>query len=378
MDAVANSWGTCDPRFAAVRDAFEGNFADGLEVGAACAVTIDGQILVDLWGGATFSTGPAWAQDTMVEIRSATKGVAAICLHVLVDRGLVDLDAPVRRYWPELRADPTVRQVLTHEAGIPVIDAALPPNALTNWDVMAEAVAIQEPLWEPGERHGYHGVTFGWLVGQIVRSVTGDLIGPFLRDEVAGPLGAACFIGTPVSEHHRIAPLVVAPKSPDGIERPSLPQPDPASLMARMFAPVFPPISPQWNSAEFWSADIPVTNCICTARGLAQVYGELGAGGGSLVSRSTVDEMGIERVAGVDAVLEVDVRRALGFELRPSYAHDARPDTAFGHPGASGFLGFADPAAGIGFAYVKNAGWGGKPGTDTRAGRLIDALYGSL
>jgi CubicO group peptidase (beta-lactamase class C family) len=271
-----------------------------------------------------------------------------------------------------------VWQVLTHEAGIPVIDAALPANALIDWDVMADAVAAQEPLWEPGERHGYHGVTFGWLVGQIVRSVTGDLIGPFLRDEIAGPLGVDCFIGTPASEHHRIAPLVTAPRSPDGLPRPSLPQPHPESLMARMFAPVFPPISPPWNTPEFWSADIPVTNAICTARALAQIYGELGAGGGSLMSRATVEQMGVERVSGVDAVLEIDVRRTLGFELRPAYAHDARPDTAFGHPGASGFLGFADPAAGVGFAYVKNAGWGGEPGTDTRAARLIDALYEAI
>src|SRR4051812_36352578 len=150
-------------------------------------------------------------ENTLVETRSATKGVTALCMHILIDRGLVDLDAPVGRYWPQLRCDALVRHALAHSAGIPVIDKPLPPNALIDWDVMADAIAEQEPLWAPGEKVGYHGVTFGWLVGEVVRRVTGMTIGTFVQEEIAGPLGVDYFIGTPSSEHGRIAPMVVSP-----------------------------------------------------------------------------------------------------------------------------------------------------------------------
>jgi CubicO group peptidase (beta-lactamase class C family) len=372
------SSGHCDARFAAVRDAFESSFAAGFEVGAACAVVLDGVLVVDLWGGHTYEGGPEWRQDTLVETRSATKGVTAIALHLLIDRGLVDLDAPVRRWWPELRADPLVRHVLTHTAGIPIIDAPLADNAILDWDAIADAVAVQEPMWEPGAQQGYHGVTFGWLVGQVVRAVTGQLVGGLVRDEIAGPLDVDYSISTPASEHHRIAPLVLPPAAsrPDGSL--GFTSPEPGSVMARMFAPMFPPICPSWSSPEFRMADIPVTNGICTARALATIYGELGRGGGRLVSADTVAQMGALQTDGEDVIFGVPIRRSLGFELRADWQTDARPDTAFGHPGASGFLGFADPAAGVGFAYVKNAGWGGAPGTDPRAGVLIDALYDSL
>jgi CubicO group peptidase (beta-lactamase class C family) len=145
-----------------------------------------------------------------------------------------------------------------------------------------------------------------------------------------------------------------------------------------MFAPVFPPISPPWNSPEFWSAEIPVTNGICTARALARIYGDLAGASPTLTRADTVRRMGREQVAGTDAVLGIEVRRTLGFELRPSWSDDGRPPHAFGHPGAGGFLGFADPEAEVGFAYVKNAGWAGEPGQDPRAGRLIKALYAAM
>ncbi len=157
--------GSCDTRFAAVETAFRDNFAAGLEVGASVAVVVDGQLVVDLWGGRCWSDGPEWGETTLVETRSATKGIATACLLLLVDRGEVDLDAPVRRYWPELRADPTVRQALAHTAGIPVVDAPLADGAMVDWFAIARAVEIQEPEWEPGEKAGYHGLTFGWLVG---------------------------------------------------------------------------------------------------------------------------------------------------------------------------------------------------------------------
>jgi CubicO group peptidase (beta-lactamase class C family) len=372
--------GYCDPLFQAVEEAFVANFTAGVEVGAACAVIIDGRAVVDLWGGTCWRDGPPWTAETMVETRSATKGVAAACLHVLIDRGAIDLEAPLRRYWPELAADPLVRHALTHEAGIPVIDAELPENAILDWALMADAVARQPPEWSPGKRHGYHGVTFGWLVGELVRRVSGRGIGRFLREEITGPLAAEYFIGTPRSEHHRVAPLVAAPPRRDGRPTPQsfVSTLDPSSLAGRMYRPMFPPICPPWNSPEFREAEIPVSNGIGTARGLAAIYAELAAEGGRLVSRATAAALAQEWVAGTDAVLGIEVRRSLGFELPPLGAEHGRPPDAFGHPGASGFLAFADPHAHLGFAYVKNAGWNGEPGGDDRATTLVEALYASL
>jgi CubicO group peptidase (beta-lactamase class C family) len=368
--------GRCDPRFRAVADAFAANFAEGLEVGAACAVALDGALVVDLWDGVVRRGGQPWAADTLVETRSATKGVTALCLHVLIDRGLVDLDAPMRRYWPELRSDPLVRHVLAHSAGIPVIDQPLPPGALVDWEAMAQAVAAQEPLWEPGEKVGYHGVTFGWLVGEVVRRVSGMTIGTFVQREIAPLAGGDYFIGTPSTEHHRIAPMVASPAA-----RATAGTPAPANahdLAARMMAPVFPPISPPWNSPEFWSAEVPVANGICTARALATIYGTLAQGGGALVGAHAVRAMAEPVFDGIDEVQGLPVRRTLGFELAPPWEQAGRPDGAFGHPGAGGFVAFADPDAGVGFAYVKNAGSPTPGQPDPRGPRLVRALYDTL
>lgn len=368
--------GRCDERFRAVGEAFAANFGDGLEIGAACAVVVDGELVVDLWDGFVRPGGAPWVEDTLVETRSATKGVAALCLHMLIDRELVDLDAPVRRYWPELRADPLVRHALGHSAGIPVIDQPLPDGALVDWDTMAHAIAVQEPLWEPGTKVGYHGVTFGWLIGEVVRRVSGLTIGSFVQREIASAVGGEYFIGTPASEHHRIAPMFVSPaarSNPTPVDSPGA-----NDLAARMMAPVFPPVSPRWNSPEFWSAEIPVTNGICTARALAKIYGALARGGAPFVSEHAVASMATVVYDGVDEVQQIPVRRTLGFELAPPWEDAGRPDTAFGHPGAGGFIAFADTHARVGFAYVKNAGSPTPGQPDPRGPRIVRALYDSL
>ena len=372
--------GPCDPRFGPVREAFAANFADHGEVGAACAVVVDGELVVDLSGGHTSVGGPAWSLDTMVETRSTVKALTALCLHVLVDRDVVSLDDPVRRWWPELRADPQVRHALAHQAGIPVIDAPLPPGALVDWAIMRDAIAAQEPLWAPGERHGYHGVTFGWLVGEVIRRAGGTTVGGFLRREVTGPMELDYFIGTPRSEHRRIAPLLAPAPPPPGAKATSfLDTLDPGSLAARMYAPVLPPIAPPPNTPEFWSAEIPVTNGIGTARALAVIFGELARDGGTLLAAETVEAARAEQVAGPDAVVGVDVRRALGFELPAAWADDGRPPHAFGHSGAGGSIAFADTEARVGFAYVMNQIWGGGlERRDPRAPALIRATYASL
>ncbi|HET9732808.1 MAG TPA: serine hydrolase domain-containing protein [Acidimicrobiales bacterium] len=188
-------------------DAFRENFDAGLELGAACALVLDGRVVVDLWAGRTAIGGTEWAPDTLVDCRSATKALTALCLHLLVERGSVELDAPVRRYWPELRCDPTVRQALSHQAGIPVVDRA-GPGAVPDWQRMADAVAVQEPMWEPGDRHGYHGVSFGWLVGEPVRRLTGRPLPDVFATEIAGPLGLDSRMGTADTDPVRIATLV--------------------------------------------------------------------------------------------------------------------------------------------------------------------------
>jgi CubicO group peptidase (beta-lactamase class C family) len=372
--------GTCDSRFTVVASAFEENFADGLELGAACAVVIGGRVVVDIWDGRVGPRGDEWSADTLVDCRSATKGLTALCLHCLVDQGRVDLDVPLRRYWPELRADPTVRQALNHQAGIPVLDG-LSPGAILDWHTIAQATEAQAPLWEPGERHGYHGVTFGWLTGEPVRRLSGVTLSEFFQDHVAGPLGADCLIGTPASAHQRVAELVsglpahreVAPLPEAAADPGAAP-----SLTQRMYAPVLPPLAPSMNDPTFRSAVIPVTGATGTAAAFAAIYGEIALGGGRLLSAEAVDRMGAVEVEGMDAVLGIPVRRGLGFEFTPSWADDGRPEHCFGHPGAGGVVTFADTAAGIGFAYLNNAAWGGAPGKDLRAARLTQALYASL
>jgi CubicO group peptidase (beta-lactamase class C family) len=372
--------GRSDPRFDAVRDAFATNFTDHGEVGAACAVVVGGEVVVDVWGGHMWADGPRWAEDTMVETRSTVKGVTALLVHLLIDRGVVELDAPVRRWWPELRADPLVHHALSHSAGIPVVDAPLPDNGILEWDVIRDAIAVQQPEWEPGARHGYHGLTFGWLLGEVIRRATGTTVGQFLQQEVSGPLGVDYFIGTPASEHARVAPLLAPPPPPPGERATSFMSTlDPTSLAARMYAPVLPPIAPNPNSPEFRSAEIPVTNGIGTARALATIYGELARGGGRLVQATTVEAARSEQFDGTDAVLGIPARRALGYELTPHDATDGRPAHAFGHPGAGGSIAFADVDAGIGFAYVMNQIWGGgMERRDPRAASLIRATYESL
>jgi CubicO group peptidase (beta-lactamase class C family) len=371
--------GTCDPRFEAVREAFEANIAAGLEAGASCAVVVNGSRVVDVWGGvADTATGTPWEANTLVDCRSATKGLTALCLFLLVDRALVDLDAPLRRYWPELRVDPTVRQALSHQAGVPVIDD-LPRGAILDWEVMAEAVARQEPMWTPGERHGYHGASFGWLVGEPVRRLTRESLQAFLKREVLDSLDLDGFMGTPADHHGRLATLIWGLPShgetpmPQGVTAGT-----PPTLAQRMYAPVLPPLAPGMNDPAFRSAPIPVTGAAVTASVFAEIFGQLALGGGSLVSRSAATEMGSLEVEGEDAVLGIPVRRSAGYEMTPTWADDGRPSSCFGSPGGGGVVTFADPEAEIGFAYLNNASWSGPPGPDPRAASITRALYSCL
>jgi len=383
--------GTSDPRFARVREVFAENFRDRDEVGAAVAVTLDGMPVVDLWAGHSDQarTRP-WERDTIVNVYSTTKGMAALCLHQLVDQGRVELDAPVARYWPEFaqagKQSTTVRTLLGHRAGLAAVKALLPGEALYDWDAMVVALAAQEPWWTPDSAHGYHAVTFGWLVGEIVRRVSGMSLGTYFRDTIAGPLGLDFHIGLADEEHHRVAEMSPPPLPEPGAASLHLAlaiMSDPAGLAARAFMNP-PSMARGVNNPEWRRAEIPAANGHTDARSLARVYGAL-ARGGSVDGVQVLSPAGIARCYtqlshGPDLVLQLTTRFGHGFMITqpdvPGGSFGPNP-RSFGHPGAGGSIGAADPDAKIGFGYVMNR-MGPHILIDPRATALIDAVYAGL
>jgi CubicO group peptidase (beta-lactamase class C family) len=382
--------GSCDPAFEGVRRAFEADFAAPGEVGAAVAVLVDGRPVVDLWGGfADPARTRAWERDTLVNVYSTTKGMTALCAQRLVDAGRLDLDAPVARYWPEFGAagkqDIPVRWLLSHRAGLAAVRDPLPGEALYDWDAMCRALAAETPWWEPGLRHGYHAVTFGWLVGEVVRRIDGRSLGRYFREEIAAPLDADFHIGLPDALHARVAEMgAFPPPEPggDGASLAALMLGDPQGVAARAFlnppSMALGPNVPEWRRAE-----IPGANGHASARGVARIYAAL-ACGGERNGRRVLSREGIERCRepqsqGPDLVLGIPTRFGAGFMLsqpQPLAAFGPNPGS-FGHPGAGGSVGFADPEARVGFGYVMNR-MGPHILLDPRADRLIDAVYDAL
>jgi len=373
--------GDCDARFAAVRGAFAAGFTDGLEVGASVAVEVDGQRVVDLWGGwADAAHDRPWARDTIACVFSCTKGLAAIALLHLVDTGRVDLDAPVALYWPEFAAEGKdtlrVRWLLTHEAGLSAISRGMPFGSLSDWDAMVDALAAQAPAWEPGRGHGYHGVTFGHLVGEVVRRVDGRTIGRYLADEITGPLGATCFLGLPESQDARTAEMSI---ELDPAARTFFSHWGPDDLGPKSFGN--PPdcnVIDHTNSRAFRAAEIPAANAHADARALARVYGALGVG--DLLSPDLVEEAGRTHVEGDDLVMGLPTRFGLGFEITMpeaefSFGPGAR---TFGHNGSGGSLGFLDPDTGVSFGYVMNRMEWRARRDDRRWFPILDAVYAAL
>ncbi len=369
--------GHCDERFGAVREAFEANFSDFPEVGASIAVTLDGESVIDLWAGhADEARTRAWERDTIVNIWSTTKGLTALAAHMLADRGQLDFDAPVAEYWPEFaqagKESVPVRYLLTHQAGLPGFAEDFDQTRMTDWDATVESLAAQTPSWEPGTKQGYHGLTFGWLVGEVVRRVAGKSVGTFVREEIADPLGIDAFIGVGPSEDHRIAEII------------------PDTRRAEPGAPVRRTGGVSQNSREWRAAEIPAANGHSNARALARIYGALARGGEidgvRLLSPEAVRRAAEEQANGPDETLKVPTHRTLGFMLRFAEFDDLRPASSFGHAGAGGSQGFADPPAKIGFGYAMNQMLQPGPGEerpptggmDPRGQRLVAALYASL
>ncbi|MFH8660818.1 serine hydrolase domain-containing protein [Streptomyces afghaniensis] len=381
--------GTVAEGFEPVRDAFVRNFATLGERGAAVAVYRDGQRVVDLWAGTKDVDGTApWERGTAQVVRSATKGVAAAVLLLLHQRGQLDLDAPVGHYWPEFKARGKervlVRHVLNHRAGLPVLDRPLTPEQALDPLRGPEAVAAQAPAWEPGTDHGYHALTYGWLLDELVRRVTGQGTGAWLASQITGPLGLDLWLGLPDAEAGRAgrAGRVEGPEPAGGLRaRPkrsvTAAYEDPASLTRRAFAAITP--FPDQNDPAYRAAALPATNAFATADGLARFYATLignTAGAARLFTPETVALARAEESAGPDRVLVVGTRFGLGYMLHGSASPFLTPGS-FGHPGRGGALGFADPETGIAFGYVTN-GFRKTVTADPRAQGLVRAVRGAL
>ncbi|MFJ2742687.1 serine hydrolase domain-containing protein [Streptomyces sp. NPDC087440] len=381
--------GTTLAGFEPVKDAFLRNFRDRGDRGAAVAVYLHGRKVVDLWGGTRdVDTAVPWALDTAQIVRSAGKGIAAAVPLLLHQRGQIDLDAPVGTYWPEFKAAGKervlVRHLLSHRAGLPVLDRPLTPAQACDGESGARAVAAQAPVWEPGTDHGYHAQTYSFLVAELVRRVTGRTIGRWVAEEIARPLGLDFWIGLPQEEAHRVGRLapVEEPPTTTGLKlRPkrtvSEAYADPDSLTRRAFGAIDP--LPDENDAAYRAAELPASGAISTARALARCYAAMIGpvdDGPRLFAPATLTLARTEESAGPDRVLVVNTRFGLGFMLHGSASPLLGPGS-FGHPGRGGSLGFADPESGIALGYVTN---GLRKGVtaDPRALALIAAVKQSL
>jgi CubicO group peptidase (beta-lactamase class C family) len=381
--------GECDSGFSRVREAFAENFDNHREVGAAVAIVVDGRRVVDLWGGHRDEkrTRP-WTRDTLVNVYSTTKGLMAVCAHQLVSSGKLDLDAPVARYWPEFaqagKKELPVRFLLSHRAGLPAISKPLPAEALFDWDVMCSALAEQQPWWKPGEKHGYHAMTFGFLVGELIRRITGESPRDYLRTKLAAPLRADFQIGLSERDENRVAEIIAAPPPLPGAPNPmaALLSAKPESVTARTLANPPSVSAPGVSNSPAWRrAQLPAANGHGTARALAQVYGALSRGGEiggvRVIAPEAIRRFSEEQSSGLDEVLLIPTRFSLGFMMSLPSASMGPGTRSFGHPGAGGSLGFADPDAKIGFGYIMNQMNAGIL-IDQRATALINALYQSL
>jgi CubicO group peptidase (beta-lactamase class C family) len=389
--------GKCDPKFERVREEFERNFKEREEVGASVCATLDGETVVDLWGGtADVDTGAPWKEDTVSIVFSATKGATALCAHILASRGLLDIDAPVVKYWPEFgkagKENITVKMLLNHQAGLSHVRKPLPQGAYYDWDIMVHALEEQEPFWEPGTRHGYQFVVFGWLVGEVVRRVSGRSLGRFFQDEVARPLGLDFWIGLPEEIEPRVSKVIMFdPQQMMDTPFMRTAMMDPNSIQSLCFTNDGGTLSVAGVDARaFHAAEVGGAGGITNARGLAGMYAPL-ACGGSLKGVDLVDCDTLARISAVssatsqDMTLLIPIRFALGFIK--SYDNRRQPpgmqdsvilsEEAFCHPGMGGSIGFADPRERMSFGYTMNK-MGLGVGLNPRGQSLVDAAYISL
>jgi CubicO group peptidase (beta-lactamase class C family) len=388
--------GRVEPGFERVGEAFASNFEQNNEAGAAFCLHVGGRNVVDLWGGvADIDTGRAWEEDTLQLVFSTTKGATAMCALLLAERGQLDLDAPVAEYWPEFAAAGKdtipVRWLLSHRAGLPVVTDTPSLEEVLGWDAVADALAASTPVWEPGSTHGYHALTYGWLVGEVVRRISGRSLGTFFADEIAGPLGLDFWIGLPPAHEKRVSRLIsmtLGVDDPAAFETMGLPPEvlavirafsDPTSLSRRALdlSGTFAGDG-VWNTPEVHAAEIPAANGITNARSLSRLYaacvGEVD--GMRVLSPETLKLATNPESDGPDQVLLAPSTFGLGFML-PSVFSPIGGPASFGHYGAGGSLGYGDPDHGIGYGYVMNRMEANLTG-DPRTLELTKAVYDCL
>ncbi len=375
--------GSCDERFIAVRDALAGNFSRHGELGAAVCITVAGRPVVDVWAGwmDQARTRP-WQPNTLVDVFSVGKAMATLCVLILVDRGQLDLDGSVARYWPQFAAagkrDVTVRMLLAHRAGLPAVRRALPEQAMYDRALIVDELAAEEPWWAPDSTHGYHVNTFGFLVGELVRRVSGASIGEFFRREVAQPLDADFHFGTGAREDSRTAEYLMGGEA-SGLADDFEQRPPAEVAEARQFLLSRVYLNPPGlsglgtvNTRAWRAAEIPSANAHATAAGVTRIYGALDR----LLRPATLRAAIAQHSAGMDFVLGRPSRFGLGFQLTQRERPLGPGARSFGHFGAGGSLGFADPDARLAFAYVMNRS--GPRWQNPRNRALIDAVYASL
>jgi CubicO group peptidase (beta-lactamase class C family) len=371
--------GHCDERFAAVRAAFVENFEQGDEVGASFAAVLDGEPIVDLWAGDRDATGRPWERDTIVNVYSTTKTMAALATLMLVDRGLLDLDAPVASVWPEFAAAGKsripVRNLLSHTSGLAGWEKPITLETLYDWDASTALLAAQAPFWEPGTQSGYHALSHGHLLGEVLRRVDGRSLGTFFRDEVAKPLGVDFHIGLPEEHEPRVGALIAPAESALGQALAP-----PGSVAAKVFGN--PPLRGEDANQRAWrAAEIPAANGTSNARAVARVAGVLANGGSAdgvrLLGEETLAKVLEEQSYGRDLVLGLPVRFGLGFGLTSKDLPIGPNPRTFFWGGWGGSLVVFDLDARLGFSYVMNKMGPGTMG-DLRAFNMAIGLYTSL
>ncbi len=375
--------GRCNDGFGAVKDAFAANFEQNGDIGASCAVTLHGEMVVDLWGGTKDVAGTEpWLEDTIINVFSTTKTMSCLSLLVLASRGLVDVDARVSRYWPEFeqagKEDVLVRHLLSHTAGLAAWDQRLDVTDLYDWDKVTNLLAEQAPWWEPGSKSGYHGITQGNLVGEVVRRVDGRSVGTFFAEEIAGPFGADFHIGTGPEHDDRIAPVVPAPPLVYG-GGPGGSGPDKTSIPFRAGNPRLAAedsFTLPWRRAE-----IPAAGGHGNARSVALAQCAVSAGGSArgvdLLTPATVERIFDVQAAGRDLVMGIGVTFGVGYGLNSPRAPISPNPRVCYWGGWGGSLVVNDVDAGLTMAYVMNRMGEGTTGDD-RAHTILRGCYESI
>ncbi len=379
--------GFCAPGFEGVLAAFRTNFSQNREIGASVAVIQHGQTMVDLWGGqADPKTSTPWARDTVSVVFSCTKGATALCLHRLIEQGKIGLHDPVAKYWPAFaklgKETTTVANMLAHTSPVAHLRAPIAAGGMADYNYMVRRMEDEEAFWPPGTRQGYHGLTYAWTVGHLVRLAAGKPLGQYFAEEIAGPHNLDFHIGLPESQEHRVAPMMAPDPSEVNFQSKFMiaVATQPGSL-AQLF--LTNNGGADFNSREIHAAEIGSANGITNARGLASMYSPLANGGSGIVSPNTIARMGrVSAATHEDAVLVQPMRFGLGFMMSTDNRGCGADslllgETGFGHVGMGGSLGFADPETGTSFGYTMNR-MGAGILLNERGQALVDATYQAL